>query len=607
MKDDAHAFPRWRLSTIGLTMLFGLLLLAGRLHRIQIQNSPYYSGAQHRQSIRRVLLPAPRGRIFDRNGICLADNLPSYCLAVYIEELRRPGRWDNTIDAVDRELDRLALRLGLVREIAREDIARHVRRRLPLPLLAWQGIDARVMARFAESTEPWPGFDIYVQPERHYPQDRLAVHLLGYVGRDRPVITNEFFHYDVMGMRGRAGMEAAFDDRLSGTPGGQLIRVDATGYKHAAWPGREAVPGKDLHLTIDAELQSMVERLLSGRRAACVILNPMNGDVLAMVSAPSFDPNVMSPSISSERWRALNRDPGRPLLNRAIAGVYPPGSIFKPLVALAALGHGIDPSFQYHCTGVFELGSMRLRCWSRFGHGTLTMRRALEQSCNPYFCHLGVTLGLDVIRATGMAVGLGRPTGIELPGESGGLLPSDAWKRRVQNDAWRSGDTANISIGQGPLLVTPLQMAQFAATLGNGGQVFKPRLVLDHDDNPVPLRHMNWSDDALETVRGGMLDVVQAPHGTGTRAAVPGLRMAGKTGTAEYGPVSRRRTHAWMMAFAPFDQPSVAMALVIEDGESGGRTAAPLVRKIMQHLFSSSTSPTESAVRPDRLEEDVGT
>jgi penicillin-binding protein 2 len=245
----------------------------------------------------------------------------------------------------------------------------------------------------------------------------------------------------------------------------------------------------------------------------------------------------------------------------------------------------MPPDTRYECTGAFELGRMRLRCWSH-GHGSIAMREALEQSCNPYFCNLGVTLGLDPIRQMALRLGLGARTGIDIGGEREGLVPSDAWKRRVQGDAWRSGDTANISIGQGQLLVTPLQMAVCTAALANGGRVYRPRLVRDRASPEGDCLRTLDMGRALETVRGGMLDVIQAPRGTGKRAAVPGLRFAGKTGTAEYGTPANRRKHTWMIAFAPFDAPRVALAILVEDGESGGLTVAPIINQIMRHLFA---------------------
>ncbi len=593
MSVDPNIAPRWRLLAVALLMVSALFFLGMRLYRIQVRQSSRFSGEQRRQSIRRVLLPAPRGRIFDRNGLCLADNRPNYCIAIYLEELRRPGDWTNTINAVDHEVERVAAALGVARQIDYQEIAQHVRKRLPLPLLAWQGLDMATLARFSEQVvDSAPGFEVYVQAERSYPAGSTAAHLLGYVGRDRPVMTNEVFHYDIMGMRGRAGLEQSFDTQLAGVPGGELITVTVTGYKHST-TRRAPVAGQDLTLTLHTPLQQLLEQLLRGRRAAGVILDPRNGDVLALASMPEFNLNAMTPSISHRDWQALQRNRDLPLLNRAISGTYPPGSIFKPLVGLAGLRHGFSIDTPVVCNGVFELGAMRLRCWHRGGHGAITLCKALEQSCNPYFCTLGVQIGLEPIREMALELGLGNRTGIELAGEAQGLVPSDAWKRRVQGDAWRAGDTANISIGQGQLLVTPLQMAVYTAALANRGRVLRPRLVADpQQPEGDEIRHLNLTHE-LAAVRRGMYDVVQAERGTGKRAAVPGVNIAGKTGTAEYGSAANRRKHTWMIAFAPYEEPEVAMAILVEDGESGGLTVAPIVRQLIQQLFAPDATPAQ--------------
>ena len=274
MTDQVPDMPRWRLLVLALLVVAALWLLAARLHTLQVRESGDYASSQMRQSVRRVLLPAPRGRIFDRNGRCLADNRPSYCIAVYVEELRRPGAWSNTVNAVDARIDEIAATLGLPRQISREAIARHVSKRLPLPLLAWQDVDERTLARFAETFANDPGMDVYVQPERVYPCGPLAAHVLGYVGREHPVATNEVFHYNVVGMKGRAGVEASQDALLAGVPGGKLITVDVAGYRHGETTARPAIPGRDIRLTLDAGLQAELERLLGGRRGAAVAVDP---------------------------------------------------------------------------------------------------------------------------------------------------------------------------------------------------------------------------------------------------------------------------------------------------------------------------------------------
>ena len=612
MTDKVEKMPRWRLLVLALLVVGAFWELIARLHTLQVRESDDYESSQIRQSVRRVLLPAPRGRIFDRNGLCLADNRPSSCIAVYAEELRKPGAWSNTVNAVDARIDELSAALGIERQITRDDIRQHIAKRLPLPLLAWQDIDERTLARFAEEFANDPGMDVYVQPERVYPQGSLAAHVLGYVGRERPTATNEVFHYNLVGMKGRAGIEASQDALLAGVPGGKLITVDVSGYRHGETTARPAIPGHDIRLTLDAGLQAELERLLAGNRGAAVAIDPRNGDVLALVSAPAFDPNELSPSVPPATWRTLMADKDRPLLNRAISGVYPPGSVFKPCVALAALAAGVSPSVAYDCNGAFTLGNMRLRCTASVGHGEhIGIRYALEQSCNPFFCSLGVHVGIEAIDAFATQMGFGRRTGIPLGGERAGLLPTPEWKARVRHDGWRAGDTANLAIGQGFLLVTPLQIGLYAAALANGGTLHRPRLVADDGeigDGRWEIGDGRWeigdrryspqggastiqlfnsstssSDNAYRIVRGGMYDVVNARRGTGRRAKVPGLEMAAKTG--EYGTRQNRRKHTWMIAFAPFENPTIALAILVEDGDTGGRTVAPLIRAALAHYF----------------------
>lgn len=608
MTDKVPSMPRWRILILALLMSIGFITLICSLHTVQVEDSGKYANSQYRQSVRRVLIPAARGRIFDRNGVCLAYNRPSYCIAVYAEELRKPGRWSNTVNSVNAKLDDLSQTLGIERQINRTDIEQHIAKRLPLPLLAWQDIDDTTLARFAESITPDCGMDIYVQPERVYPQGRSAAHLLGYIGRDIPVVTNETFHYNIMGMKGRSGIESSMNEVLSGTPGGKLITVDVSGYRHSE-TNRPAIPGKDVYLTIDTVLQQHLERLLGNRRGAAVAVDPRNGDILALVSSPSFDPNEMSPAVSSKLWKQLMNDKEKPLLNRAVTGTYPPGSVFKPCVALAALAAGVPQGITYDCNGVYTLGAMKLRCSARAGHGeNITIRYGLEQSCNPFFCSLGTHIGIDAIRNFASKVGFGKRTGIRLGGESSGLLPDDAWKRRVYHDGWRTGDTANLAIGQGMLLATPLQIAMYTAAVANGGTLFKPRLVLPGEvrepKSPVLFpgeisNKISIPTEHLKIVRGGMYDVVNAQYGTGRRARVKGLKLAAKTGTAEYGSRSNRRKHTWMIAFAPFDNPEIALAVLVEDGESGGKTVAPIISEALREYFGLEEEGNDSGEDPN--------
>ena len=587
-----ESMPRWRLVAIALLVVGCFYALGRKLYTLQVVESRSYAGAQVRQSVRRVLIPATRGRIFDRNGKCLADNRPSYCLAAFVEELRRPGRWSNTVNRVDEEIDKMAAALGIERRISRDEVNAHVHRRLPLPLLAWEDVDDTTLARFSETSHMFSGMDIYVKPERVYPYGDSAAHIIGYTGRDKPVSTNEFFHYNLDGLKGRSGIEAAMDDKLRGVPGGKLITVDVSGYRHAE-TNHPAIHGSDVYLTIDIDMQREFEKQLEGRRAAGVIVDPRNGEILAMASSPRFALNLIVPSVTSARWKSLVADEGRPLMNRAVVGMYPPGSIFKPVVALAALGKGVSRATTYPCNGYFAITPRaHLRCSARYGHGdAVDMRYAIEQSCNPFFCALGTAIGPDAIGEEARLFGFGERTGICLEGEGRGLVPSGEWKKKRMRDSWRAGDTANFSIGQGFTLVTPLQAAMYAAALANGGSLLAPKIVKDGGEAGVVRRRVPVRPGDMEFVRSAMRDVVYAERGSGRRARLEGFEFAAKTGTAEYGSRQNRRKHTWMIAFAPYENPTMAMAVVVEDGESGGLTVAPIIKAMVSYKFRDVLPP----------------
>jgi penicillin-binding protein 2 len=348
-------------------------------------------------------------------------------------------------------------------------------------------------------------------------------------------------------------------------------------------------------LALDGRIQALAERALRDVPGAIVVLDPSNGDVLALASSPAFNPNQFVPFLSQETWNRRNTDPAKPLLNRAVAEIYAPGSIFKPVTALAILTGGhIAPEQSFNCMGYFMIGTHPLKCWNPNGHGPVSLRRAIEQSCNVYFAAAGLQCGYAAIEDLARQAGLGRRTGIDLDREVSGLVPGPEWKRKVWHDDWRPGDTCNVAIGQGALSVTPLQMAVVAAALANGGAVYRPRLVLGLRDRsgrfatnypPVLVRTLAVSPEAMGLVRRGMHDVVMAPTGTGARARIVGVDMAGKTGTAEFGQKEERRKHGWMLLFAPFDRPRYAVAMVVDEAVSGGFTVAPRLHDLMESIF----------------------
>lgn len=580
-------------------MLLALVFIVIMLWRLQVERGQHYKVDASRQSIRRVRLPGTRGCIYDRHGNPLVENRPGYGIVIYLEELRQPGAWSNTIDRVMRVVNTVSSRIGMESPLDREDVWTHIRKRLPLPLHGWTDMDAESLARWAELTTGIPGIDIYTQPMRTYPHGKNAAHLLGYVGRADPEgDTGERYDYYLPEYTGKSGIERSFDEYLRGEAGGYLVRVDVTGYRYEdenlKERRREPKDGEDVQLALDLNVQEAAEKALGDVTGAMVVIDPRNGDVLAFANSPTYNPNKFVPSIPLSEWRRLREDERKPLFNRASQGGYAPGSTFKPVVAMAALENNLArPETRFTCNGVFKLGRARFHCWYDPGHGEIDMRNALKHSCNIYFYKLGLQTGYEYIYHMARALGFGQDTGISIA-ERDGLLPSEEWKRNRYNDSWRKGDTCNLSIGQGALVTTPLRMAVTCAAIANGGIVYRPRAVLGIGDpntddyEPVPVEVANdlhWHKDNITAVREGMRRVVMGRRGTGRRARVDGVEIAGKTGTAEYGPRDNRKNNTWMIAFAPFDHPRYAVAALVEDGDSGGSTVAPRISDFFEKVF----------------------
>lgn len=594
--------PSLRVYALLGLMVAAYLLLLGSLWRLQVSNPARFKDRIQIQSLRRVRLPGVRGKIYDRNDLCLADNRPAYAIAMYMENVRRPGPWARTVENAMGVVEQVAERTGMEIRVDRDDIKKHTRLRLPLPLVLWKDISPQGIARFSEQAGDLPGVDLYTQATRNYPYSPYTSHMLGYVGRADPGKMNEEvrYNYYLPEMGGRAGLEKIFDPFLRGEAGGAIVQIDVSGYHHGELARREPKHGGDLRLTIDMEVQLLAHKALGTRRGAVVVLDPNNGDVLAMLSGPGFDANRFVPYITSKDWKLLSENPDKPLLNRAVAGTYPPGSTFKPLVGLAAATADPNAIGQvYDCPGAFRVGRRIMHDWNRGGHGRRDMRGALMRSANVYFFKTALGCGWEPITTAARDVGLGEKTGIEVDYEASGIVPDAEWQKKVNHGGFTGGDTCNLAIGQGFMSVTPLQMAMLTATIANGGYLYRPRLVQAYrapedkhfTDHPVRrVGKMDWPQSALTTVRGGMHDVVMAEEGTGKRAAVEGLDFAAKTGTAEYWKTidgqRKTRKHTWMIAFAPFDHPQYAVAFLIEDGVSGGRTVGPRMKMLMEGLYN---------------------
>ena len=583
-----------RASVIALATVFvvGLLHLGVRLYEIQVETAADYSYASMRQSVRRVRTSGVRGRILDRRGIVLADNRTSLSLVCHPAVFQRKS-WEDTAAEIRKAVDALAKVIGCPAPLTDVKIRRHVNRLLPLPLVVWRNLKAAELARFCEHEREFPGFSVQESIERTYPQGVLAAHAIGWVGAtvSEAEAGDERFYFIDPELRGKRGLEYQYDGFLVGVPGERKVLVDARGFAIREWTVVEPQNGPDLVLTLDVAIQRVVERQLLGRRGACVVIDPRNGEVLAFASSPAYDPNTVR---REDVYGKLARASENPLLNRASGGSYAPGSVFKPIVALAGLSVGYPVERPFDCTGVFELGAMRLHCARRWGHGEVDIRHALMVSCNPFFCNLGLETGTNALCAAARAFGLGQRTGIDLGNDTAGVVPNAEWKMRKYHEKWFVGDLAQMSIGQGMLLVSPLQMALVAGAIGTGYRVvphLKAGLLSERRPLPFP-------QGDLQVVREGMHMVVAGDgtmRGGGWRCG-EGLAVeaSGKTGTAEVGSGATRRKNTWFIAYAPSVNPTIALAIVIESGESGGSTAAPCANAILKQIFGTREGGCET-------------
>ncbi len=561
----------------------GLVVLGAHLKAVQIDAAADYNYEKNRQSVRRVQTAGPRGRILDRRGRVLADNRRSVSIVCNASAFRKLS-WDATETAIAGAVSNVAAVVGRPSPLTARAIRRHVRQSLAMPLVAWRDLDDSELARFSEHERLLPGFSVVETEDRTYPNGALACHLVGYVGRDRARSEegDESFNFREFELCGRSGLELYYDGFLRGVPGERKLLVDARGFTEKERVVSEARRGPDLYLTIDADIQRVAEAQLKGLRGACVAMDPRDGSVLAFASAPGYDPNEFVPVLTQETYSRYLDDPAKPLLNRASGGTYAPGSTFKTITALAGLEMGYPSDCEYDCSGVYTLGGLKLHCARRWGHGPISVKEALKISCNTFFCNLGIDIGTNAVISAAKAFGLGSKTGIDFTDDRTGVVPDDAWKRKTYNERWYPGDLAQMSIGQGMLLASPLQMAVVAGAIGTGYMV-TPHLKAGA---PSARRPLPFSQRSLDVVREGMRLVVAGGSGQKGGEGVD-AEVCGKTGTAEFGSAERRRKNTWFMAYAPAKSPRIAVALVVEDGESGGGTAAPKVAEVLKRIFNA--------------------
>jgi penicillin-binding protein 2 len=608
-----------------------LLAVAGRLFYLQVIKFDYYHGLSQGNSIRTEPIPPSRGLILDRHGVVLADNMPAFNI-----ELVREQVGDNkALDATLAQLVSIGLlRSDEVSNIRRTVLLHKVYESVPIKLL----LNEEEMARFAIHRYQFAGVDIRARLARHYPLREMGVHAIGYVSaiNEQDLKQIDSAEYAGTSLIGKLGVEGAYEQQLHGKPGFKEIEVNAAGRpvdKQGGYASelhtRPPVAGEDLILGMDVRVQKVAEEALVGKRGSVVALDPKTGDIIALASTPGFDPNDFVRGLSVAQYAALSNNIDVPLLNRALRGAYPPGSTVKPLYALAAQHYGIlTPEHVEYCPGYFTLPGSSNKYRDDKVHGSLDMRHAISESCDVYFYRLADKMGIDRMHAFMSAFGYGELTGIDIPGEKPGLYASPEWKRRVfkrkADQVWFPGESISMGIGQGPITVTPLQQAHFAAEIAERGKIIAtPRLVAATrapGSVTVVSRNPSFSkpidlgtEDQWNVIYDGMIGAVTQPGATAYLAFLGArYKLAGKTGTAQVVTVKqtestkhkeadeRKREHAWFIAFAPVDDPKIAISVLVENGGFGGSTAGPIARKVIDTylLADEPAEPKKNFAEP---------
>ncbi len=594
-----------RIILMFLSILACYSLLLFRLWNEQVRYGEKHAQKISKQSIRCIREPGIRGKIFTSDMKVIADLSEERSLLFHLSEMRKPGKQSKTVDHIMSVSKQISQLTGHNIDITPAKIRYHIYHKPALPMRVIEELTDEELGRISEIYPKIAGIEIGVDYRRTYPYGDLASHVIGYIGKGDSANAKDrerFFYYQ-SDYVGKSGIEKLCDKNiryygltikgLRGVGGYSNVMVDTQGFVRGTI--ETFVPpehGTNLVLTIDFKAQETAEFVLLGRIGAFVLLNCENGDVLAMASSPAFNPGVFVPSIDRNEYSKLSENTGKPFINRATSASYTPGSIMKPLIALAILKEGISPSEKINCPGYVQIGKQRVRCWRTDGHGELDMRDAIAQSCNVYFMKQGMKMGLDSIKNLLEDMGIGKKTGFELS-ENSGLLPSREFKKRTSGEKWTVFDTAILSIGQGTILVTPLQVATYMAAIANRGKAFSPRIIKAVYDSQGNLIRENTRRDlhidvkldesTFELVRNGLFDVVNSEHGSGKRAASEKIRVFGKTGTAEIKIGDVKRKNTWMAGFAEKDGVSYAYAMVIEDGISGGSTCAPQIKQFFNN------------------------
>jgi len=608
IREDRQAVAR-RIEIARVAAGAILSLLAVAYWTIQIVRGEYYFSLSENNRIRAVKITAPRGYVLDRNGATLVENEPAYTLHLY----RREAKDLNA--SVEFIVDLLGLNPDQIR--SRVERGRREPEFVPIPIAENLGIEevAAVEARAVEH----PEFAITVSQRRLYKHAGAAAHALGYLSEATPEqIKNAGNAYGVGDWIGQKGVESAYERLLAGASGERRVIVDSHGREVAEEARLEASPGQNLFLTLDSKLQDIAEEYFRDRVGSAVALDPKTGEIFALVSSPSYDPNWFTRRVTTAEWNGLLENPDRPLQNRAIQNMYSPGSVIKPFLAYGALARGlVDPDWKVFCPGHATFYGREFHCHKKGGHGLVNLRDAIKESCDVYFYTLGQKLGVDRINEILTGFGFGSPTGLDLSFEKSGLVPSEEWARTRRGARWYPSETISVSIGQGPLLVTTMQVARGLAALVEGGRLPTPHLFYSSQDpkTGAQLRYKaefrqgpTLAPEKLEIVKNGMWAVVNEPGGTAYGSRVQGFEMGGKTGTAQVvghdstvragADKSKLETHAWFMGFGPVNDPGMVVVVFVENGGHGNLAAAPLAKALFEARYGlPAAAPPAPAIQ----------
>ena len=601
-KNPDREWIKQRLIGASLCILIVFAMLFLRLMYLQLIKGEEYRRLSETNCVRLKSIKSSRGLIYDRNKKLLVENRPSFDLKIVLEDAH----------PMEETITRVANLIGVPCKDLFENISKAGKAAFYKPVTLKRDISRDQLAIVEAHKFDLPGIHIDIEPTRNYIHEKTAAHLLGYLGQinREELESGRYPHVRSGDSIGRYGIEKSFEPYLQGERGGRQVEVDVNGRVIKVLKTVEPVSGNDLYLTLDFELQQTAEKLLVGLWGAVVAIDPSNGDVLAMASTPSFDQNDFIGGISRKKWKVLMDNPGRPMTNKAIQAEYPPASTYKIVTTLAALEEKvIDRHSSSFCPGYYKFGNRRYQCWKKSGHGELNVVDALAQSCDVFYYQAGEKTGVDPLAQYARGCGLGRRTGIKLDHERPGLIPTAAWKKKRFKEAWQAGETLSIAIGQGFDLVTPLQMASFIAAVGNNGTLFRPRIVKSIEDSkgnvvksiePEITGGLPVSKENLGLVQKGLLKVVQGKRGTAKGIRIKGIDIAGKTGTAQV--FSRKagekfdnkklgktlQDHAWFVCYAPAEAPVIAISVIIEHGEHGSSTAAPIAGALIKKYLEKS-------------------